>query len=440
MNICLINPPSAFLTNERVFPTMGLLRLATFLKQKNYNVKIFDMLSTFKYNDISKYIIDNKIDIIGITAVSPQIPIVIEIAKFIKNTFSYIKLIIGGPHITMSYNSLKKSNRIKQSFDYITNIFDTLVIGYGEYGIVDALKFDQKIINVEEKITNQIYEALPIPDRSFIDINSYNYSIENQKATSLINQFGCPFKCNFCGGRNSQTYNKTLTRSSDSIIKELDYLIKCYGYTGFMFYDDEINLKKEAFKELLIKLIDYQQKNSIQLFFRGFSRSDLMSNEEAKLMYEAGFRWVLLGFESGSDRILKNMNKLTTVQKNTQAIEIVKNNNLKIKALMSIGHPGESYETIAESKKWLDQIKPDELDVTILTLYPGTEYFDNAYFDNNKWVYKSKNNDILYSDDISFLTDKTFYKSKEHENSCFISTEYLSSNEILKCQDILYGR
>ena len=444
MNICLINPPSSFLTDERVFPTLGILRLGTFLQQQKLNVKILDMLSTFTFEDLKKYIIEYNFDIIGFTAVSPQIPIVIRIADFIKKTFPYIKLIIGGPHVTMSYNSLKKTNRIKKSFDYLNELFDCVVIGYGEYAILDALNFNNKIIDAENndkyKLNNEKYELLPPPNRDLIDINSYNYKIEDKKATSIICQLGCPFKCNFCGGRNGATYGKIVTRSISSIINEIDMLIKKYNYKGFMFYDDEINLNKNLFKELLKELISYQTKNNVKLNFRGFTKPNLLDNEEAKLMHDAGFKWVLFGFESGSDRILTNMNKLTTKEKNTRAYEIAKNNNLKVKSLMSIGHPGESYESINETKEWLNKYKPDELDVSILTLYPGTEYFDNAHFDNNKWVYTAKNGDKLYSENISFLTDKTYYKSKENENSCFISTDYLTTEEILKCQNMLYGR
>jgi anaerobic magnesium-protoporphyrin IX monomethyl ester cyclase len=440
MNLCIINPPSAFLTNERVFPPLGILRLSTYLEQQNINVKIYDMISTFKYDEISKFIIDNNIDVIGITAVSPQLPNVIEIAKYIKRKFPKIKLIMGGPHITMAYSSLKYSNRIKESFDFLHKLFDVLVIGYGEYAMLDAIKFDKKIIDAEEdkyKLTDKLYEDLPYAKRDFIDIDSYHYYIDDKRATSLIGQLGCPFKCAFCGGRHSPTYNKGVTRSHKHIIDEIDFLVTKYDYRGFMFYDDEINLKREAFNKLLHGLIDYQNEKGIELFFRGFSRSDLLTDEQAALMYEAGFRWLLLGFESGSDRILKNMNKHTTIEKNTRAVEIAKNHNLKVKALMSIGHAGESYESIEETKQWLKSIEPDETDVTVLTLYPGTDYFDKAVQDGDKWVYTAPSGDKLYSNDISFLNDKTYYKSKENENSCYVWTEFLSSKEILKCQESL---
>ena len=75
-------------------------------------------------------------------------------------------------------------------------------------------------------------------------------------------------------------------------------------------------------------------------------------------MFEAGFRQILVGFESGSPRILENIQKIATRDDNTRCMEIAHRHGLKVKALMSLGHPGESEETIRETHEWLLQAKP----------------------------------------------------------------------------------
>ena len=77
-----------------------------------------------------------------------------------------------------------------------------------------------------------------MPARDLLDIDSYHYSIEGNKATSLIAQLGCPFKCAFCGGRYSPFLRRIRNRGVESIISEVEHLYLTYGYTGFMFYDD----------------------------------------------------------------------------------------------------------------------------------------------------------------------------------------------------------
>ena len=104
-------------------------------------------------------------------------------------------------------------------------------------------------------------------------------------------------------------------------------------------------------------------------------------------MYEAGFRWLLTGFESGDEHILINIKKNADVAANTKCIQFAKNAGIKVKALMSIGHAGESISSIENTKNWLLEAKPDDFDCTIITSYPGTAYFDEAKYDGNKYIY-----------------------------------------------------
>jgi radical SAM superfamily enzyme YgiQ (UPF0313 family) len=150
-------------------------------------------------------------------------------------------------------------------------------------------------------------------------------------------------------------------------------------------------------------------------------------------MYEAGFRWLLIGFESGSNKMLNNMNKNTTVEQNTKAFEIARKFNLKIKALMSLGHAGESYETIKETENWLNKVRPDETDITIITLYPGSNYFDKSIWDINKkkWCFTTRNGDKLYSEDVDFLNKSCFYKSSSDQYVSYVNTDFLTGQELV---------
>ena len=443
MKVKLIIPPSKFLIDEKVFPFLGILKVGESLKRNNIGVSCIDLSGIDKWQDVIKKSLDN-VDVVGITSTTPQIPEVVKIGIYIKKNFPKIKIIIGGSHVTMVYSSIKNgSNRCIESFEYLKSLFDKIVIGYGELAIIEAIDENNKeqIIDAESskkiKFSNEVYNQIPFPARELIDLESYHYHIEGKKSTSLICQLGCPYNCNFCGGRQTDTYRKIRTRSVETIIEEIDMLVKNYNYRGFMFYDDEININDKIFKELLKKLIKYQQDNKVELSFRGFTRADLLTEEQAILMKLCGFKWLLVGFESGSNKILKNMNKKTTVEQNTKVFKMAKRNNMKVKALMSIGHPGESLETIKETSRWLLEVKPDEIDVTIVTLYPGSPYFDESVFDGEKWVYTTTGGDKLYSLDNDFLNGKYYYKSKQGEFSSYVFTENLRQEEIIINRELL---
>ncbi len=440
-NVGFINPPSEFLTEQRVFISLGILRVATQLKN-DANVNFLDLNDQKNYYDLIKnFIVKNKLNVICFTATTPQIEIVFKFCKFIKENFN-IKIILGGPHITLIHSSSQLgTNDIKKICnDHITEIFkyiDTIVIGDGEYAIKKALNFSEKIINSEtdkDLFVSKLYDDIAIVDRDFLDVQSYKYSIDGKKSTNIISQIGCPYQCEFCSGRGSKTFNRIRKRSVENIMSEIDMLYKKYGYEGFMFYDDEINLNKIYFENFLNELIKYQTDNKINFNLRGFTRSDLLDDHQAKLMYETGFRWLLIGFESGSDRILKNINKGCSVEDNTRSFDIARRNKLKVKALMSIGHPGENNETINDSIEWLKKVKPDETDITIVSIYPGSNYFNKSILtsDNNLFYRNNGNGDSLYIQNIDFLNQSNFYKSKSNEYVSYVKTEFLLEKDIVK--------
>lgn len=75
-----------------------------------------------------------------------------------------------------------------------------------------------------------------------------------------------------------------------------------------MLDDDELNVNK-GMVELMNALADLQHEPGVELRLSGFIKAELFDERQAEAMYRAGFRWILTGFESGSPRILANIDK-----------------------------------------------------------------------------------------------------------------------------------
>jgi hypothetical protein len=288
-------------------------------------------------------------------------------------------------------------------------------------------------------MTDQMYEETPFPARSFVDVESYHYSIEGHRATSLIAQLGCPFGCGFCGGRNSKSLRMIRTRSWQSIVSELDMLHSEYGFTGYMFYDDELNVNP-SIVELMNGIADLQQRKGVEFRLRGFVKAELFTDAQAEAMYRAGFRWLLCGFEAASPHILENINKRATLEDNTRVLEIARRHGLKVKALMSIGHPGETEESIRALHDWLLEVKPDDFDCTIITTYPGTPYYDEAVphpTDPDVWTYTCKRGgDRLHAFDVDFSKVAEYYKGDPNGGyRAYVFTDHLSSEKLVELRD-----
>lgn len=229
----------------------------------------------------------------------------------------------------------------------------------------------------------------------------------------------------------------TRMRTEENIIAEMRQMYHEYGCRGFMFYDDELNVNR-GMLNLMRKIILVQRELGVEWRLRGFVKAELFTEEQAQLMYEAGFRWLLVGFESGSSRILSNINKKATRDDNTRCIDIARKYQLKVKALMSIGHPGEAPETVRETERWLLDTRPSDFDVTIITPYPGSPYYDEAVETKTEglWVYTCDNGDRLYQQEIDYTREADYYKGiPEGGYVSHVFTDHLSKQTIVHARD-----
>lgn len=368
MKIGLIKCPSPFLINEKVFPPLGLMSVGTVLKQQGHDVTITDGFV-------------DGFDCYGIGPTTPEYP-------YAKNVLSKTdkKVVLGGPHAT------KKC---------LADGFFSVVIGDGEpWGETPFL--EKNIYNSKQKNI----DTYPIIDRSLV--NGYEYYINGKLATSMVTARGCPYKCAFCCKTSKPRF-----RSTENIIKEIKYLADI-GYEALMFYDDTFILNKKR----LFKICDFLEKRNI--IWRCFVRGDLVTNEIASYMAKSGCVEVGMGIESGSDTILKNINKGETISDIKRAILILKDNNIRIKGFFIVGLPGESTKTIAETDNFLQEAKLDDVDFTIFQPYPNSDIY------NNKEKY-----------DIDWFKEAVHYKGRVGEYESVVYTSELSNRDIEIARDEL---
>ena len=432
-HICLITPPSPFLLDERVFPALGILRVAAVLEQAGHKIDHLDLCGVKNYEQVVREY--QGADTFGITATTPQIPAAVRIANVLHEGGRY-KTILGGPHPTLLHAAAKRGNeRARIALDYLLQTFATVVAGDGEKAIFTAL-YSRGLVDADDPKgilwnTSKDFTESPMPARHLIDMDSYHYSIDGAKATSMIAQLGCPFHCKFCGGRNSPMLRQIRVRPSESVVDEMMHLHNDYRVSGIMHFQDELNVNHKSLVDLMRKIkdtgIDWQQ--------RGFVKSELFNEEQAETMYAAGFKWLLCGFESAHPKILKNIAKNATREQNTNMLRIAHKHGIKVKALMSCGHPGESEETILATRDWLLEEKPDDFDLTIITVYPGTPYFDESVCIGEPVYRFETNGDVLYSENTDFHRDMQYYKGSPGEYKSYVWTDHLSREDICRLRD-----
>lgn len=449
--VCLIIPPSAFLLDERVFMTLGILKVAAMLEQAGMAVEVLDLSGIRNYEEaLTQHLSRSGTGCYGLTATTPQMPAASTIQRRIRAMRPEARVILGGPHVTLIHAARRHEatrntfGRAHRAWRQLEDMFDVLVTGDGEFAIFEALgPRPPKLVDGDNPssplfLSSHHLAHLPFPARHLVDVDSYHYTIDGVRALSLIAQLGCPFGCGFCGGRKSPMLRRTRMRDATHVVEEMVHMYTMYGVTGFMLYDDELNVNPNIVG-LMQSITAAQRRLGVQFHLRGFVKAELFTDEQAQAMTDAGFRWILVGFESGHERILTTIQKQASRTENTRCMEIAKRNGLKVKALMSIGHPGESPETVQATQDWLLDVKPDDFDATVITTYPGTPYFDDAVETaSGVWTYTSpKNGDRLHSIEIDYRETVEYYKGIPGQYRSYVYTDHLTAEDLVRLRDRL---
>jgi len=149
-------------------------------------------------------------------------------------------------------------------------------------------------------------------------------------------------------------------------------------------------------------------------------RSDLLEKHGGKqfleLMKDCGLREIFVGVESASQRIKNNIYKDTTIEQDSNVVKWCKELNVTCKTSFIIGLPGESLESINETRKWILENKPHRVQVGILIPLYGTPLYN-----------KPELFDLKYEKQPD---EKFFYSGKFEEMTSFVSTSFLSKEDI----------
>jgi radical SAM superfamily enzyme YgiQ (UPF0313 family) len=199
---------------------------------------------------------------------------------------------------------------------------------------------------------------------------------------------------------------------ADRVLSDIE-TCKEVGFTAMQFYDDILPILPDRTMGIA-EFLYY-----CGFIWRCFMRSDLgLRNGYGFLreLADCGLVEVLVGVESGSNVIKKNIHKGTTVEQDTEFRRWCKDLGITYKASIILGLPGETMETMTMTQNWLLENKPDRVDVNVLIPLPGTPIVDNAQ------AYDCR---ILVEH-----SDEYFYKGHPEEVVAVCETAALTPREI----------
>lgn len=390
MSILVINPANKPFTNKSIIAEpIDVLQIATVIKQKYPYVKVIDMDIDNLNNDINSYLEEENILVF---VYDYQLPLhtteaMNNIFETVRNCNKQIKSIIVGK--TSSYYYQK----------FIDNNMDVVINGSCENIINDVIENIndinelKKVPNLYIKDNSSIYETikkknivdyalLPIPDRSLVMMDKY------METRTMVTSRGCNGICSYC--TTPFYFGSWQGKNYMTVIDEIEMLIKDYNAKQIMFLDDNACVSKSR----MINICKEIKKRNIKVLLGALCSIKCYDKEMFQLMYDAGFRWVHFGIETGSDRLLKAMHKEMDYVYIKQVINEVKNMGYRVRNSFILDYPSSTKEDIKTTKELILELQPDELRLHYLAYRVGTPVFNSnkEIISKSQYIHSNKPN------------------------------------------------
>lgn len=357
-------------SREGTWISHGLCSISAALKSRGHVVNLLDLRKMSGWKEAGELLVRQKPDVVGATMMSVDFEPAVKALRISKRKLPEVPTCVGGPHPSLVPEEI-------EPFDFIDYIF----IGESEVSFPDALDALTAGDHPPPRLVPSIHpnlDELPMSDRRLfgeISEASVDADVFPEPFVTLIAGRGCRYNCSFCQPAEKKIFGKTVRRRSPgNVIEELLALHAETEFNSFMIHDDCLTEDPEWIREFCERYVE----TGLNKPFLCQSRADLICAREHMIngLKDAGLKAFIIGFESGSDRVLKFLRKGASAAKNLRAAEICKENQILIWANYMMGIPTETKEEVRMTVDMIRKIKPHWAACSYYTPHPGSDLYD----------------------------------------------------------------
>jgi anaerobic magnesium-protoporphyrin IX monomethyl ester cyclase len=367
----------------------SLLLLATQLRKHGHQVMVVDMIRDLVVlsgnveaclENFSMSIRQFRPDIIGFGFFSIhffEVRRAMERARHTCEQMSIRPLFIGG--------GIHASTEPKGTINDLG--FDCSFVGEADIGLLELAdgkppELVQGVVTKKTEIARKGEEirpldSLPFPDWSLCDYKFYSFpsfgKIKFRKCKSLdmIMGRGCVYKCAFCA---YNALSAVRFYSAEYLVAQVEYMVAEFGIDAIYFTDSTIGNNRKLIYEFCELMIKRKMTERVEWYAN--IRPNQVNEDQLKLMWRGGCRFLFYGFESGSQRVLDLLVKGVDIDANYRAAELHNKLRFPYHASILLGYPGEREEDIQQTFEFLHKTQPPVIGVNWYVPLPGSPDYD----------------------------------------------------------------
>jgi radical SAM superfamily enzyme YgiQ (UPF0313 family) len=377
-------------------PPLGLGYIGTYVRDNTTcEVEIVDPVpQKFSKEDVLRKAA--TADIVGLSCYTDVRFDCFDFAQAVKRVNPDCKLVVGGPHVFFL------DQLILEHYSFV----DVVVRGEGEetmkelvsgkpYENIEGITWrdsNNKIVRNSDRELIRNLDDIYVDYSLLPDSSLYAGDIElptamrKLRTVYMIESRGCPSRCIYCA--NDHWKRRFRTVSPERTVEKMEHLVKTQGIELFRFCDDLFT----ASKKRVFAFCNALKEKKLNVKFKIEVRADT-AKEVLEALREVGCVSVSIGIESGSDKMLKRIEKGITRKQIIDVIELCRQLEMWVQGYVMVAIPG---ETMSDFRKTLKVSKlPDILGENIFRVLPGTPFYkelrldgkidDGIWFDQNRY-------------------------------------------------------
>jgi len=368
-------------------PPLGILYLSSVLEAVGIHTDVFDLAVR---PDFFPVLLDRCRKTpprwVGFSCITPEMPIVVQYIRQFREHFSDIPIGIGGIHPSfLPEDSLKETNA------------DFVVIGEGEGRVVSiteriargdlgklyqipgvGIRFNGEVKINAEKAPLVDFASLPFPNWKKINLSDYDgrhWQLMNKRnpAATVTATRGCPYSCSFCAVPKFMG-RKIRKRNVDSVLDEIEQLVREFGVREIHFADDTFNAELVYAKQILKGIID-RNLDIVWKCPEGV-RIDRWDDEWIDLAKKSGCYRLCFGIESLDQDVLAKNDKSLKIEGINEVLKKYRDKGISTLGFFIFGLPGDTKKGIKRTIRKARSLQLDYGHVSLCVPVPGSVLFE----------------------------------------------------------------
>ena len=315
-----------------------------------------------------------------------------KIINISKEHSSKPKFILGGPIITTEPELVARDLNIDygvidEGDESIIELIDCLENKGDVKGVKGVIYYDENrnpiISGIREPPKN--LDGLPFADleglgyEEWLDnqIPNFNYMesiFDNPRILPFVGSRSCPYQCTFCYHYN----NRYRARSIESIMNELDLVVKKYKINRIYLFDECFSVNRERTIEFCKRMTELRKELSWDLRWIPTMRVDFIDKKLLKIMKNSGCDIISYGFESYSRSILESMKKRITPEQIDKAIKDTLDTGIALQGNFIFGDSEESKESAYETLNYWKEHCKGQVHLSFIRPYPNSAIYQHC--------------------------------------------------------------